>query len=153
MPKHHIIDIADHGSNAPSHNFIYDFEVFRYWVRDDWRQVYSQAADGSTDGSMDALEEAVIGGSEVKVGIRGLCADLAPVGETPLEHEVFVRAGSGYHYTEKRRLTVGTHPLVRVRPAAPMRYASKAWDFGWLVLSHRRFCRSPVIRSLQPDLL
>jgi hypothetical protein len=133
MPKSHVIDAVDHDSNAPSQNFIYEFEVFRYWVCDDWQEVFSHSADGQTDGSIDALEEAVIAGSEVKVGIRGLCADLMADGESPPAHEVFVRIGACYHYMEKRRLTAGTHPLVRVRPAAPMRYASKGWDFGWLV--------------------
>jgi hypothetical protein len=27
----------------------------------------------------------------------------------------------------------GTHPLARVRPAIPLRYASGGWDFGWLM--------------------
>ena len=133
MPKHHLIDHADDDSNAPSHNFVYDFEVFRYWVRDDWREVYSHTADGQSSGSIDALEQAVIQGCEVKVGVRGLCADLAADGEPAPEHEVFVRTGSGYHYTDQRRLTVETHPLVRVRPGIPMRYASRGWDFGWIV--------------------
>jgi hypothetical protein len=133
LPKYHLIDGCDEGSTAPSQNFIYDFEVYQYWVRDDWREVYSHDADGQARGSIDALEQAHREGREVKVGIRGLCADLTVAGESPPEHEVFVRAGSCYYYTEQRRLTVGTHPLVRVRPAVPMRYASRAWDFGWLV--------------------
>ncbi len=132
-PKHHLIDSSDQDSNAPSQNFVYDFEVYRYWVRDDWREVFGHSAEGQDQGSIDALERAVIDGCEVKVGIRGLCDDLMPTEETPPDHEVFVRAGSCYHYTELRRLTVGTHPLVRVRPAAPMRYVSHGWDFGWLV--------------------
>jgi hypothetical protein len=136
MPKYHVLSSVDEGSNAPSQNFIWDFEVFRYWVRDDWREVFSHSADGQTDGSIDALEEAVIGGSEVKVGVSGLCDDLMAPGDRAPQHEVFVRVGSCYHYTKKRRLTTGTHPLVRVRPAVPMRYDSKGWDFGWLV------CRS-----------
>ncbi|MDP6345765.1 MAG: hypothetical protein QF491_19670, partial [Alphaproteobacteria bacterium] len=37
MPKYHVIDGWDSGTNAPSHNFIYDFGVFNFWVRDEWR--------------------------------------------------------------------------------------------------------------------
>ena len=132
-PKYHVLDSVDEGSNAPSQNFIWDFEVFRYWVRDDWREVYSHSAGGRTEGSIDALEEEVIAGSQVKVGISGLCDDLMAPGDSPPTHEVFVQAGSCYYYTEKRRLNAGTHPLVRVRPAAPMRYNSHGWDFGWLL--------------------
>lgn len=133
MAKYHVIDNADLDTNAPSQNFIYDFENFRYLVRDSWEEVFSHSADGRSEGSIDALEEAVIAGRSVKVGITGLCADLAAEDESPLLHEVFVTVGACYYYTEKRRLTAGTHPLVRVRPAVPMRYASKAWDFGWLM--------------------
>ena len=28
----------------------------------------------------------------------------------------------------------GSHPVIRIRPDIPMRYQSKGWDFGWLVL-------------------
>ena len=133
LPKYQLIDSCDDGSNAPSQNFIYDFEVYHYWVRDDWQEVFCHGADGVTEGSIDALEQAHREGREVKVGIRGLCADLMAESQSTPEHEVFVRAGSCYYYTEQRRLTVGTHPLVRVRPAVPMRYASHGWDFGWLV--------------------
>ena len=132
MPKHHVIDNADQDTSAPSQNFIYDFEVYRFWVRDDWEEVYRHSADGQSEGSIDALESAVIAGRDVKVGISGLCADLAAEGASP-PHEVFVKVGACYYYTEKRLLNAGTHPLVRVRPAVPMRYASKGWDFGWLL--------------------
>ena len=133
LPKYHLIDSWDEGSNAPSQNFIYDFEIYQYWVRDDWREVFSHSADGQAKGSIDALEQAHREGCEVKVGISGLCADLVAADESPPEHELFVRTGSCYYYTEQRHLTAGTHPLVRIRPAVPMRYASHAWDFGWLV--------------------
>ena len=133
MPKHHVIDTVDQDTNAPSQNFIYDFEAYRYWVRDSWEELYSHSADGHSEGSIDALEAAVIAGRDVKVGITGLCADLAAEGESSLLHEVFVKVGACYYYTGKRLLNAGTHPLVRVRPAVPMRYVSKAWDFGWLM--------------------
>lgn len=121
MPRYHAFDNWDEHSNAPSHNFVYDFDYFRFCVRDDWREVAGEE-----------LVEAFREGCAIKIGVSGLCDDLAPEGEPPLPHEVLVQTGSAYYYTEQRLLMVGSHPLVRVRPALPMRYASEAWDFGWL---------------------
>ena len=50
-----------------------------------------------------------------------------------IEHEVFIQAGPGYYYSGQKLFIAGTHPLVRVRPAIPMRYVSRGWDFGWLM--------------------
>jgi hypothetical protein len=121
MPRYHVLDNWDEFSNAPSHNFVYDFDVYRFCVRDDW-----QEAGG------EALIAAFRAGCAIKIGVSGLCDDLVPESEAPLPHEVFVQAGSAYHYTEQRLLMVGSHPVVRVRPAIPMRYATENWDFGWL---------------------
>jgi len=141
MPKYHQLDNWDSDTNAPSHNFIYDFEVFRYWVRDDWRQVLSNTADGAivsgtgaiVSGTVEELAEAVAEGSEVKVGIRGLCTDLAAEEAPQLEHEVFVQTGSCYYYTDEKLFIAGTHPIVRVRPSIPLAYKTMGWDFGWLI--------------------
>lgn len=121
MPRYHMLDHHDAATNAPSHNFIYDFDYFRYFVRDDWREVAGEE-----------LVAAFREGSAIKIGVSGLCDDLAPKGETPLNHEVFVQTGSAYHYTNRGLFMVGSHPLVRVAPAIPLRYASDNWDFGWL---------------------
>lgn len=130
MPKYHQQDAWDTGTNAPSSNFIYDFDVFRYFVCDDWREVLAHDAGGRvTGGSLDALVEAFSAGAEIKVGIRGLCADL---GGGP-EHEVFVHTGPGYYSAGRKIFCAGAQPVVRVRPAIPMRYASRNWDFGWLL--------------------
>ena len=130
MPKYHQHDAWDTGTNAPSSNFTYHFDTFRYFVRDDWREVFSHRADGTVvGGSLEELIEAFIHGSEIKVGLRGLCADLG--GE--LDHEVFVHAGPGYYSTERKIFCAGTQPVVRVKPAIPMRYESRGWDFGWLM--------------------
>jgi len=134
MPKYHQQDSWDAKTNAPSSNFVYDFDVFRYWVHDEWREVLAHAADGTvTAGGLDGLVEAFTHGAEVKVAMRGLCADLAdnPAQATP--HEVFVHLGSCYHYTERRLFMAASHPVVRVRPTIPMRYGSKGWDFGWMM--------------------
>jgi hypothetical protein len=133
-PKYHQRDAWDAGTNAPSSNFVYDFEVFRYYACDDWQEALAHDADGNVHlGSIYALAAAFEAGAEVKVAIRGLCADLNPAETPPAGHEVFIQAGPGYYYSRQKLLIGGTHPLVRVRPAVPMRYASGAWDFGWLM--------------------
>lgn len=130
MPKYHQHDGWDAGTNAPSSNFTYDFEIFRYVVRDEWREVYAHAADGRpTGGSLDALTGAFSAGAEVKVAVRGVCRDLG--GEA--DHEVFVHTGPGYYSTQRRVFCAGTQPVVRVRPGVPMRYSSRGWDFGWIM--------------------
>jgi hypothetical protein len=132
MPKYHQQDGWDSATNAPSHNFIYDFDVFKYWVRDDWREVLSHSDDGEVvSGSLAALADAFSEGAEVKVAIRGLCDGLAGEDESAIEHEVFIQVGSSYYYTKSRLYVGATHPLVRVTPAIPLRYASGGWDFGW----------------------
>lgn len=134
MPKYHQLDGWDAATNAPSSNFIYDFEVYRYLVNDDWREVFANTADGSVvSGSLAALIDAFSAGCEIKVGIRGLCNDLAEPTAAPIDHTVFVQTGPGYYCTDRKLFCAGSQPVVRVRPGIPMRYASGAWDFGWLM--------------------
>ena len=133
MPKYHAEDCWDADTNAPSSNFVYDFGVFRYHVRDAWTEVLSHDAAGAVrSGSVDALRDAFADGCAVKVGVRGLCAGVAEGAETP--HEVFVNVGPCYYYTEEKLFIGGSHPLIRVKPAVPLRYESLGWDFGWLML-------------------
>ncbi len=134
MPKYHQQDNWDVGTNAPSSNFIYDFDVYRYLVCDDWEEVFSHTAEGAVaSGSLESLCQAFAEGREIKVGIRGLCADLAELPGAGPEHTVFVQTGPGYYCTERRLFSAGSQPVVRVRPAIPMRYVSRGWDFGWLM--------------------
>lgn len=134
MPKYHESDHWDEGTNAPSSNFIYDFEFFRFAVRDDWREVLSHTADGTVvSGSIDALVDAIGLGHEIKIAVRGLCADLADDPQAAMGHEVFIQIGSCYHYDDRNLFIGASHPLVRVAPAIPMRYATRNWDFGWLM--------------------
>ena len=133
-PKYQQQDGWDAGTNAPSSNFIYDFEVFRFFVCDDWQEVLAHDAAGHVQaGSIDLLAGAFEAGAEVKVAIRNLCADLAAEPARPVAHEVFIQAGPGYYYSGQKLFIAGTHPLVRVRPGIPMRYMSRGWDFGWLM--------------------
>lgn len=134
MPKYHQQDSHDADTNAPSHNFTYDFEEFRFLVRDDWREVLSHSARGAVrSGSVKDLAESFAAGCEVKVAVRNLCRDLGDADET-VDHEVFVQTGSCYYYTDQALFIAGTHPVVRVRAAVPLRYRSRGWDFGWLMV-------------------
>jgi hypothetical protein len=134
MPKYHQLDSWDGDTNAPSSNFIYDFETFRFWVCDDWQEVFSHKADGKVlGGSIDALGREFALGREVKVGITGLCADMAENPASATSHEVFVQCGSCYYYTVRKQFMAASQPVVRVKPAIPLLYRSKGWDFGWLM--------------------
>ena len=134
MPRYHQHDSWDAATNAPSHNFVYDFDVYRYYVNDAWTEVLVHDDAGQVQsGSRAALTDAFGRGCELKVGIRGLCADLLPAGAPPLDHEVYVHLGSCYYYTARRLFMGGTHPVVRVRPAIPLAYTTGGWDFGWLM--------------------
>jgi hypothetical protein len=135
MAKYHQQDGWDADTNAPISNFIYDFEVFRYFVRDDWQEMLSHDASGSVfAGSVDALTDAFAQGCEVKVAIRGIYDDLTAAGDNHMDQEVFVQCHSGYYYTDQKLFVTGTHPLVRVRAAIPLTYISHGWDFGWLIV-------------------
>lgn len=132
MPKYHELESWDAGTNAPSSNFIYDFNSFRYFVCEQWEQVLAHDADGQvTDGSLEALGDAAAEGREVKVAIAGLCDDLAGDGG-PMKHEVFAHGGATYYYTESKLFITAAHPLIRTRVSVPLGYASEAWDFGWV---------------------
>ena len=134
-PKYRPLDNWDTDTNSPSENFIWYFEEFRYFVRDDWQEVLSHETDGTViSGSVDNLTEAFTKGCEMKVAIRGLCADLAENADNAIDHEVFVHVGAGYYYTEEKLFIAGTHHLVRVVPAIPLTYSSKNWDFGWVIV-------------------
>jgi len=144
MPKMSPEVVYDIGTTGPSRNFVYDMEVYRYFVRDDWQELLAHDADGSVEsGSIDAIEEAQIAGREIKVAIRGLAADL---GAGP-DHEVFTLVGSGFFHTRMRLYDTLTHPLVRVAPAIPLEYRSNGWDVAWVYL---RTDGAATLRLLNP---
>ncbi len=135
MPKYHAVDNWDVGSNAPSRNFVYDFDVFRFCVSDNWREVLRHASTGEVlSGSLADLVDAFSSGCSIKLGITDLCADLITDSRLLIPHEVFVQGGSAYYYTEQKLFIIGSHPVVRVCPGIPMRYANRNWDFGWLMV-------------------
>ena len=129
--KYRVLDANDRGTRAPSHNFVYRFDRYRFFVSDRWREVLAHDEHGAVrSGSADAVGDALLAGREIKVAIGGLCADLG--GQTA--HEVFVHTGASWHMTESGTVVAGTHPMVRVAPAIPLRYRSGGWDFGWLLV-------------------
>lgn len=134
VPRYHQFDNFDAGTNAPSHNFVYDFDSYRFMVNDRWREVLSHDYNGETiSGSIEALTDAFLRGAPVKVAIKKFSVGLVPDGETAPENEAFIHAGSCYYYTDRKLFLTGTHPAVRVKPAIPLRYSSGGWDFCWLV--------------------
>jgi hypothetical protein len=137
MPKYHALHGADTGTNAPSHNFVYDFDVFHYWVCDRWTEVLAHDERGRvSSGGIETLTDAFGRGCRVKVAVSGLCDDLGDGGpdQHKLDHELFVEIGSSYYYTSQGLFIGGSHPVVRVRPDIPMVYHSHGWDSGWLVV-------------------
>jgi len=155
MPKMHPEVLYDQGTTGPSRNFVYDMEVYRFFVRDDWQELLAIDADGHPiRGSVDAIEEAQIAGRELKIGIRGLAADLAgqpaAADAAPAvadDHEVFSLLGSGFFHTKMRLYDALTHPLVRVAPAIPLEYRSFGWDVAWV---HVRTDGEATLRILDP---
>jgi hypothetical protein len=144
MPKMSAEVQYDQGTTGPSRNFVYDMEVYRFFVRDDWDELLAVDERGrAIRGSIDAVEAAQVAGREIKVGIRDLCADL---GEGPA-HEVFSSLGSGFFHTRMRLYAALTHPLVRVAPARPVVYRSFGWDVAWV---HVRTDGEAVVRVLDP---
>jgi hypothetical protein len=144
MPKMSPEMVYDLGTAGPSRNFVYDMEVFRFFVRDDWEELLAHDAQGRVErGSPGAIEAAQIAGRELKVGIHGLCADL---GEGP-DHEAFSLLGSGFFHTRMGLYDALSHPLVRVAPAIPLEYHSFGWDVAWVFLRSDGEAR---IRVLDP---
>ena len=129
------INSHDDDSNAPSQNFIYDFDIYRFMVKDDWEHIFTNDSKGvNSFGSIEDLSEASRAGCEFKVGITGLCNDLNSDLNDYMKHVVFNHLNSCYYHTEKKLMIGSTHPLIRVKPQTPMLYESNGWDFGWAVV-------------------
>lgn len=130
MSKYHIISDFDKDSNGPAQNFVYAFESYRFWVSDCWREVYAHDENGKrVSGDFGELMREFMSGNELKASIRDF--DRQPGDPTC---ELFTHLGSGYQSTETGGFCVNTQPLVVVRPAVPMRYATGNWSFGNMII-------------------
>lgn len=144
MAKMRAQETFDAGTLAPSRNFIYDFEKYRFFVRDDWTMVLSHDVDGRVlDGSLDLVEEAQMQCREFKIGIRGLGHAL---GKGP-DHETFMSVGSGFFHTARRFHETLSHPLLRIAPAIPLQLGTRKWDLCWVALRTDGVC---AVRRLDP---
>lgn len=144
MAKMSAMQVFDGDTCGPSRNFIYDMEVYRFFVRDDWELIYAHEGDGTPRaGNVSAIEQAQLAGREIKVGIR----DLNSEWNTGLAHEVFSQVGSGFYHCGPRVYACSTHPIVRVKPGIPVVYSSQGWDVCWVFL---RSDGQSVIRRLDP---
>lgn len=128
MPLMSEVELHDENTKAPSTNFIYRMERYRYFVRDDWREVLAHDATGEVaSGSFEALHTAHHAGCDLKVAIRNLAG-----GDT---HEIISPVGTSWVHTTRAALESLTHPLVRVRGATPLKYSSGNWDVAWIFVS------------------
>jgi len=144
MPKMSETHAFDVGSRCPSRNFIYHMEVYKFWVQDNWTEVFTHDEQGEVvSGSWDNLADAQINGREIKVAVAGLCSEL---GDGPLT-EIISPLGSGFTHTTKRIYEAQTHPVVRTAPSIPMSYNSRGWDVTWLIM---RTDGSASVRTLDP---
>jgi len=120
MPKMGDQEFFDIGTAGPSRNFVYDREVYRFFVRDDWQEILAHDAEGTVmAGSFAALEAAQLAGREIKVGIRDLAADLGPPGIS-IGTQTFTLVGSGFVHVRAGLYVTLTHPLVRAAAAIPI---------------------------------
>lgn len=137
--KMRYISCFDRDTNAPSDNFVYAFESFRYFVCDRYRPLCSTSPEGDLlSGDREALWEAVRTGADIKIGISGVCADID--GAKPYDHTIYIRAGFLYHYMDSGVLVAETHPFVRVATDIPLRYATGNWDYCWAIVRTDGLC-------------
>jgi hypothetical protein len=72
--KYHLLEDIDIDTLSPSQQFAYDFDVYRFHVCDDWREVLSHSEDGTVlSGSAEELVDQFARGRYVKVAVR-VCA-------------------------------------------------------------------------------
>ncbi len=133
MSKYHMLS-SDGVTAAPSVNFIYDFYSYKYFVQDQWTEIYAHDKDGNPiSGSARALDEASSAGQDLKVAISGIAEGVGGE-ENALRHELIIATGPHYYYSESGYMVAETRPFVRVKPAIPMVYEEGNWDFGWAIV-------------------
>ena len=132
--KYRVLDTWDDGSPSPCANYTYDFGEYGWWVNASWREILAHDENGvARRGSVKQLQDAFRAGAELKAGVTGLCDDLAPAGARTVPHEVFTSLHSIYNHEDGGFLGGESMPIVRVAPAAPLRYETDLWDYGWIL--------------------
>ena len=125
-------DCFDNGTNAPSMNFVYEFDRFDFLVKDTYQEVLSHDENGCIrSGSFHQLNEAYKTGADLKVGITGICNDLMHT--TYMKNEIFVHLSYCYLYAESGLFLAETQPFVRVSPEKPLVYKTDNWDYCWAI--------------------
>jgi len=131
VPKMSDIEVYDVDTASPSRNFIYQMELYRFWVQDNWSEVLAHDENGvPIRGSWEALSQSHKDGREIKVAISGLYND---PGEG-LPEEVFIHIGATFNHIPRQLFEAQSHPTVRVSPSIPLKYASGKWDVSWLIV-------------------
>ena len=106
FPKLSSTQLNDEGSSGPSMQFAYDFERYRYWVRDDWELLLAHKTDGTvTSGSWRDLHNAQLAGKDIKIGLAAVAAAVAASNG--------VRAGGGASPPIRRPENPPGVPVVR----------------------------------------
>jgi len=132
MPKYTTFSEFDRYTNAPSQNFIYHFDEYRFFVSDDWTEIYAHDENGKiTAGDFGEFIQAFRNGREFKAAIRDF--DKAP---EDLTYELFTHLGSGYYNTESGSFCINSQPVIVIRSAIPMRYQSENWFFGNMIIKN-----------------
>lgn len=144
VPKMSETEAHDVGSACPSRNFIYQMETYRFWVQDNWTEELAHDEQGEPiRGSWEALSESHKAGREIKVAIGGLYNDIG----TGMPEEVFTPVGTAFNHMTQQLFETQSHPIVRVSPSIPMKYASGRWDVSWLIIRTNGLIE---IRTLTP---
>ncbi|NJD04424.1 MAG: hypothetical protein FIA99_17945 [Ruminiclostridium sp.] len=146
MPKMHVQRLNDQDTPAPSKNFIYDFDEYRFLINDSWEEVYSNDSDGKwTGGSIDRLAKLCREGYKIKVAVKGLFCYIWNGSE--FCDEVFIHAGSSYYYTQQKLMITNTHPFVSIPAEMPLVYKPGEWNYCWAVVRSDGYS---VIRMYNP---
>jgi hypothetical protein len=91
------LDAYDSQTNAPSQNFIWHFDFFKWFTGGGWVEVLAVEASGEVlSGSLEVLAAASGQGCEVKIAIGGCCDDLSGPARCCPAHELFVHTHSHY---------------------------------------------------------
>jgi len=119
---------------------------YRWWVRDDWREIYAHDEQGQTiQGSSQDIQRAANDGCALKVGIKDLWSYLMPAGQEAPTHEVFLECSVQFAHIDKNFFGALTTPTFLVQPCKPLQFHGQAFAPGWLLVrTDGRICRQTL---------